>query len=314
MKSIRIFSIAALIFAAASTAFAQTGGFLNQPDDARSLAMGGAVLGLNGDAGTITVNPASMALSEYTYSVNVGYLGYQPMANMNNQFNLAGFAKFSDSFSMSVFGKYVMMPAYGIKDNAGNLLSEFTPSELAAGLGFAYRLGDNLSVGINAKFIRSALSSAEYVDIYQDGTAFAGDVTVMYRLNALQISAGVTNIGTQMSYVIDGEGYQLPAAGRLGIGYGTQFSNLSLNASAEVDYYLYHATLGAGLGMELGYADTGFLRAGFHYASGEATLPTYASVGLGGKFGKHNLGLAYLLPLGTEVLKNTFMISYGFNF
>ena len=311
MKSFKIFAIAALF--AATSAMAQTGGFLNQPDDARSMAMGGATMGLTGDAGTITVNPASMALSDYSTSINAGYLGLKPMSGMTNQFNLAGFTKLSDNFSLSIFGKYSMMPGYDINDKNGNVLSHFNPSELAAGIGFAFRMGDNLALGINAKFINSALSDAEFVDIYQNGTAFAGDVSLMYQLNALQFSAGVTNIGTKMAYVIDGEGYQLPAAGRVGVGYGAHFSDFTLNAAAEVDYYLFHATVGAGLGLELGYRETGFVRAGFHYATAEATLPTYASAGLGCKFGQHNVGISYLLPLGTEVLKNTFMISYSWS-
>lgn len=315
MKRIKILTLAAFAFAAtATTAVAQTAGFLNQADDARSMAMGGAVMGLEGDAGTISVNPASMMMNDYMFSANIGYQALKPTTALNNQVNLAGFLKFSDNFGMSIFGKYVQMPTYDLMDKNGNLLSQFTPSELAAGLGFAYRIGENFSIGLNAKFIRSAISDAEYIDIYQDGTAFAGDLSLMYRLNNLRIAAGITNIGTKITYIIDGEGYQLPTAGRVGVGYGAQFSNFTLDASAEVNYYLASSTVGAGLGLELGYANTGFLRAGFHYASNEGTIPTYASVGLGGKFGKHNLGLAYLLPLGTEALKNTLMISYGFNF
>ncbi len=311
MKSFKILAIAALF--AATSAVAQTGGFLNQPDDARSMAMGGAVMGLTGDAGSISVNPASMVLNDYKTSINVGYLGLKPASGMNNQFNLAGYTRLSDNFSLAIFGKYTMMPGYDIMDKNGNVLSQFNPNEMAVGAGFAFRMGDNLALGINAKFINSALSDPEYVDVYQNGTAFAGDVSLMYKMNALQFSAGVTNIGTKIAYVIDGEGYQLPAAGRLGIGYGANFSDFSLNAAAEVDYYLFHSTVGAGLGLELGYRNMGFLRAGFHYATAEATLPTYASAGLGCKFGAHNLGLSYLLPLGTEVLKNTFMISYSWS-
>lgn len=315
MKKYRFAFLATGMLAASLTVSAQTAGFLNFPDDARALGMGGTAMGLDAEAGTVMTNPAAMPLSGYKFSAGIGYLNWQPAGSANSQFSAAAFATFGERFSVSVYGKYLTKPTYDILDNSGNLLlGGFRPTEFLAGAGFAFRIIDNLSVGVNAKFIGSSLSSPEYVEGYRNGTAFAADVTASYRISSFLVSAGVTGLGTDMQYSTSAEaaGYRLPAAARIGAGYGASFGDYSVKASAEFDYYLFHSGMGAGIGAEVGYLNTGFLRAGYHYAT--AVTPSYASVGAGAAFYGISLNAAYLIPTGSELMKNTFQVSLNWSF
>ena len=75
--------------------------------------------------------------------------------------------------------------------------------------------------------------------------------------------------------------------------------------------YLFAGALGAAAGVEYGFKDMIFARAGFHYGSASLGLPTYASLGLGAKFAGVTLDAAYLL-VGN--LSNSLMFTVGYGF
>lgn len=327
MKYIGSFLSGIMLFAAAAfNAGAQNDAtFLNYADNARSISMGGASMAMSANGSSIMTNPAAMALSDATASVELGYLGLNP-GNMTNVFNLSAFYNISDRFSVSVYGKGAMMPEYALVDNGGNLLGNYAPYDYMVGAGFAAEIIDGLAVGLNAKYVASSKVSGDYIALnpeYRNAGAFAADISLMYSWSDFRVAAGVTNLGTSLKYsTLEGAaGSLLPSAARVGFGYGHDWDGHSLDANVQADYFFNApgTDFSAGIGAEYGFRDMLFVRGGFHYAYTSGTvLSNYASVGIGGKFfDMLKIDAAYLIPVGAAYINslgNTFMVSLGFEF
>ena len=75
---------------------------------------------------------------------------------------------------------------------------------------------------------------------------------------------------------------------------------------------LFFGALMAAVGVEYGFADMVFARAGFHYGDPAKALPTFASVGIGAKFIGIRLDASYVFL--SETLGNSFLVSLGYAF
>ncbi len=99
---------------------------------------------------------------------------------------------------------------------------------------------------------------------------------------------------------------------KLGVGYTRAFDKHALSATAETDI-LFAGAVMAGAGIEYSFRDLLFVRGGYHYgAPHKAVVPSYGSAGLGVKFFGISLDAAYLF--GSEILKNSFCVSLGYEF
>lgn len=292
-------TMAAVIMA--TGAFAQALPSLLIPSDAASLSLAGATVA--GRAGALSVddNAASMALSGQKMSVAASFGLWQPSAGKENLISAGGWwnsGRFAIGASFRRFGS-PSQESVSVNGTVNPLEDPFAPSDMAVSLGASFAVTANLSLGLAARFVNSKLTKTASANVV------GADISVMYSKDALRAGLVVANLGSKVKY--SETAYAQPMVARAGASY-TIIEGLT--AQAELSY-LFAGAFGAGAGVEYGFRDMVFARAGFHYGSSNKGMPTYASLGLGGKFAGVRIDAAYLL-LGN--LTNTLMFTLGYSF
>ena len=273
--------------------------------DAVSLGKAGANLTeTNTIANSALNNAAAMPFSELPYEATFGYALWQPSSSYANVIN-AGFAyNLKQKFAIGFGFNMGLNKPYDIIDASGAANGTFTPKDIHAALGMAYRFLPYLSVGVNVGYANSTLSADHKYG------ALAADVFVMAKVKDFKATAGVSNLGSKVTSA-NGLKFSLPASFALGAGYEKTFAKKhGVDVSFDADYY-FKGGLAASLGAEYTYDDLVSVRAGYHLG-GKTVIPSYASLGAGVKFSGVRLDLAYLIASGP--MKNTLAVSLGLSF
>jgi hypothetical protein len=124
------------------------------------------------------------------------------------------------------FGVSVTYITYGknqARSREGVELGEFTPYELAPSFAFGTKLAEDLSLGVNFKFIWSSLapSSVSPEGRSGRGTTVAADVGALWRIPKYRMNWGLNfqNIGPNIAYIDQNQSDPLPRSGKLGVGW-----------------------------------------------------------------------------------------------
>jgi len=264
MKSIILSLVVLLILSNTNTVFAQGESavpFLLIAPGARAGGMGEAGVALATDATAIYWNPAGLAF-QYE-DPEVDYKGEASFMHVNwlPQFN------FSDLFYDYLAARYYVeeiegMVGFGLTylnlgenvhtDELGNELGTFDSKEYAITLGYATKLEENLSLGLNLKLIRSELVPAGINVGAEDrsggnATSFAVDVGVLWTPayefleNRLNFGANLSNFGPEVTYINEAQADPLPTNLRLGFAYKVlddEFNKITIlyDANRELVY------------------------------------------------------------------------------
>jgi hypothetical protein len=166
--------------------------FLQQSFGARAAAMGGAFAAGAQGAEALFQNPAALARLEPESPSEVA-LGYDALLETAYQ----GAAAYARPLGRDgAFGAGLMYASQSPQTtytSVGNASGTFTPLDLAAGAGYARRIGP-VAVGAGVKLIRSSLAE-------QNGTSAAVDLGVLARhvadigIGPLDVGGSVTNLG-----------------------------------------------------------------------------------------------------------------------
>ena len=269
--------------------------FLRIDRSAITSAMGGA------EALSPLYNPAAVPFrgSDVAFS----YQGWAPGGIKSTNLNLMGGIRIGKRIGLNVIGAYQNGQEYTLTDVNGKKSGSFAPSDLLVGAGFGFAITDFLSIGVNVKYAQSTIAAgASYNTV-------AGDAFVLFTMKGFYATAGVASLGMPVK---SGEtSYGLPTSGKLGLGYNAKFGTSGLLVAADADVF-FTGGLGAALGVQYDWSDIVFVRGGFHLGTGKSPLPTYASVGLGGKFFGVHLDVSYLL--GNAIVGNPLCVGVGYAF
>lgn len=276
---------------------AQGVAFLNINPDPANMAMAGTSVAHRADAYAMENNIAATALDSPKIAAAVGFGIWQPGAANARLMSAQGFYRIGERFSVAFEYKGCSYSEYSVVSDDGRIKDAFTPKELTAGVGVAYRMADNFSAGLNIRMISSVMASDA------KGSAFGADIAVKYYNNSLHAGLSVCNLGTKIKY--GDVSYSLPMSAKLGVAY---FVN-NLMLSTEADYYLKKG-LSAGLGAEYTFGNIVSLRAGYHFGKATGVLASYASAGIGIVAYGVKLDLAYIT--GSATLGNTLLLSLGY--
>jgi len=269
--------------------------FLRIDRSAVTSAMGGA------ESLSPQYNPAAVPFRGG--DIAVSYQSWAPGGSKSTNINLLGGIRIGKRVGINVLAAYQTGQEYTIYDTSGSGKSTYAPSDLMAGAGFGFAITDFLSLGVNVKFAQSTIASGTSY------SAVAGDAFVLFTMKGFYATAGVASMGTPVK---SGESsYSLPASAKVGLGYDAQFGTSGLLVAADADMF-FSGGLGMALGLQYDWKDMVFVRGGFHVGTGKAPLPTYASVGLGGKFFGVHIDVSYIL--GNAVLGNTLCAGIGYAF
>ena len=269
--------------------------------DAKSLSKAGADL--------VQTNPAAIPYSDAALSAAAGYTMWQPTAANENIINVDAAYKMGDKFGVALDFMYGMHPKYLITNSSASSSGEFAPSDMHVELGLGWKFLPFLSLGAEVGYATSSIAKD-----YSYG-AVTADVFLMTKVAGFKATAGVSNLGTAVTSK-SGTKYSLPSAASVGLGYDLSFAKVhAVGVTFDADYYFKYG-INLALGAEYSYNDMAFVRAGYN-VSGEALLPSYASIGAGAKFAGVEINLAYLIassaPLSVAA-KNTLSIGLGYSF
>ena len=202
--------------------------FLRITPDARAGAMGDVGIAVSADANAMNFNTSKLVFSEENAGVSATYTPWLRALGLNDMYiaYLAGYTKLNNRQAIGGSIRYFSLGEINFTDENGSALGTGSPNELEANVGFAQKLSEKLSVGINAKFVYSNLASGVVVGGQTAKVGYAGgaDISLSYRTpikvngnkNFFSLGVAATNVGSKISYTNSANKDYLPA--NLGIG------------------------------------------------------------------------------------------------
>jgi len=203
--------------------------FLTIAPDARSGAMGDAGVALSPSEFDTHWNPSKLAFLDNDTHLSLSYspwlrhiapdanLAYLNYAKKIDERDAIGF-----SFCYFNLGKVYV---YDVNEVP---LGSYQPNEFSLDGTLARKFGENLSLGLSARFIHSAIVSSDATlggAGGHAGNAVAADVSLYYKKPVVQFKheaqfsygINISNIGTKVSYYDGGDKYFLPTNLRFGV-------------------------------------------------------------------------------------------------
>ncbi len=294
---------------------AQTGfKFLSVSTHPRAAALSNAMTALEGSAWTMFYNPASMAFQQERLSVMVGITRW--IAEID--YNAAALSFQPAGGRFGVFGVTVRSVDYGSvegtvrADNVQGFLDtgSVDPTAFSIGLGYAKALTDRFSIGGRAKYATQDLGSTPLTGTVSDeGRVFtsetvsddkigvlAFDFGMLYKtgFRSLAFAVAASNFSQEIEYVE--ESFQLPLT--LKIGVAMDVTDLMPNMSSSHSLLMAleaenprDFTEHVNLGLEYGFMESIFLRAGYSFPMDEQGISLGA--GMAQKLGSLRLAADY---------------------
>ena len=251
-------------------------------------------------------NAAALSLSEKTGAMSFSWSGMSPAApdGMSHHFNVGTGLRFG-KLGVALGASYMPGHAYDVLYESGVSGGVFKPLDFQANLGVSFAILKNLSIGVNGRVLLQNLAPE------RSYTAFAGDVSVMYRLSGLTVAAGLSNIGTQVTSST-GIAYPLPTSVTAGLCYRLDFAQKhSVTAALDADYFLT-GRFTAAAGVQYTALNLISVRAGYHLGTPGSVLPSFVTLGAGVHFAGLRLDVAYITA--NELLGNSLSASLAYTF
>ena len=260
--------------------------FLAQPRSVALEGMAGAGSASTSASAAMAAfdNPAMLAFAPAKLDAAISYGRWAPASQNTLSNNLgAGVAvRLGRRFAISAGAVMQLRP----QQDFGAAYGVYSPKDLMVGLAASLGFSEHVSLGVNGRYVRQQL-----MQDYAMGSA-AFSAMVQYRLKGLNVAAGVANFGSGVKSE-SGKTAPLPTSARLAASYEFQLGSSSLAAALDADYY-FSRKLGVSAGVQYGFRDMFFARAGYRYASTGAAYPSHLSVGLGAKWKGLGLDVSYL--------------------
>ncbi len=268
--------------------------FLRTDASARAAGLGGSFVSIVNDPNGIFVNPAIIGTLE-ARQISFGF--FKNLVDINA--GTASYGQNIEDFGWVGGGiQYVNYGSFAQTDELGNRLGTFTANDLAITLNYSNLMYENLTYGINAKFIYSSI--AEYTS-----TAVGFDIGFLYNIPDKLFTLGVsaTNIGRQTkSYISTNE--SLPFDISIGISKKLEHLPLLLNINFHQLNYAENSFIDRfkcfSLGGEFSLSSVVKLRVGYNNQR-RLDLKLGTSAGMAG------------FSLGGGILVKGYMVDYAYN-
>lgn len=282
--------------------------FTRVPHDPVSLGMGGAGAALTSSMAYSTFrNTAILPYSDQTLDVAASYQMWEPDGSTTHNITVGAGWNINKKIGVALGLTYGAGDKYDIYSTSGANNGTFTPNDIQVNAGFGWKFVDFLSLGGTVKYLHQSLAEDYTYD------AVAADIFLMTKLADFTVTAGISSIGGQVE-AESGTKYDLPASITVAGGYNHVFGGKhGFDAAVDLDYYYNCSELTAAVGAQYTFKDMVSLRGGYHYG-GDSAVPSYGSVGIGGKIIGIRLDAAYVIATGDSVLKNSFCIGLGYSF
>lgn len=277
--------------------------FLSISPDPVSMAMGGtSAKGAFSHFGSL----AETGVKGGSLAAGVSYGYFQPTLSSSDIVSLGLAYGIDDRFGLTLGVLGNIGEKYPVTGEYGESLGDFRPSDFRIGAGFTWRIVDKFSAGISLNYAQSSHSPEMDGARNASRTGFA-DIQFRYKpLDWLGISLTGKNLGIPV------DSYSLPCYAQLGVDGDWRFGKHSLDAAVEAGMYFSPSAISVNAGVQYGYADHYFVRAGGHYCGKEAGIPSFFSAGAGLLFAGFSLDISWNYASGP--MKNTINVGVGYRF
>jgi len=212
--------------------------FLRIAPDARSGGMADVGIAISPDANSIFWNAAKTVFidDEHPYGLSMTYTPW--LSNLVNDIYLAylsGYWKVDELQAVSTSLRYFSLGSITFTDASGNVLQDFRPNEFAFDVAYSRKLADNLSAGLDLKYLFSNLATDQVVNGVQIKPAqgVAADVSLFYtntfdtgdKDSEIGLGVNISNIGNKVTYTSSIEKDFIPTNLGLGAAYTVNFDD-----------------------------------------------------------------------------------------
>jgi hypothetical protein len=205
--------------------------FLSINPDSRSGGMGDAGTSLNATPSSIYWNTSNIVFSDKKAEFGISYVPW--LRQLTNDIHLSyvsGYRKLGKRQAVTGALRYFSLGNITFTDDQGNVIRDDKPSEFELALGYAFKLSDRFSIGINGKYSYSNLAGGMIVSGAQTKAGVAGmtDVSFTYRNPDIILSGKkgiytfattINNVGNKISYSNTSTSDFLPMNLKLGSSY-----------------------------------------------------------------------------------------------
>jgi hypothetical protein len=330
--------------------------FLTITPDSRAAGMGDTGAAISADANGAYWNSAKMAFIDKGYGVSASYTPWLgKIINDMYLFYLSGFYKINREQTVSASMKYFDLGEIQFNHGPDPTQQDgrFNPREFAFDVNYSRLLTENFSIGGSLRYIHSNLTgyfNSGSTDA-RPGNSVAVDVGVFYtkplvsKNSNLSLAAGITNIGSKISYSDANNKSFIPTNFRLGGAYKTELNSLnSFTFALDFNKLLVpspphqNKALLSGIfgsftdaqggfkeemrefttsgGIEYLYNNAFAGRVGYFLEAKDKGNRKYMTFGVGAHVNKFSLDVAYLVPTNkresalAETLRLTLMVLF----
>lgn len=185
--------------------------FMSITPDSRAGGMGEAGTALSGSSTSLYWNTSMLIFAEDKSEISISYTPW--LRNLTNDMHLSyasGYYKFG-RHAVGGALRFFSLGEITYTDNNAQFIRTDKPSEFELTAGYAFKLSEKLSVGVNGKFAYSNLTGGYVVEGVDTRAAIAGaaDVSFTYYTQDAKIgsldgdytfAATINNIGNKVSY------------------------------------------------------------------------------------------------------------------
>ncbi|MCK4513317.1 PorV/PorQ family protein [bacterium] len=246
---------------------------------ARPAGMGDCYVAVAEDASAVSWNPAGLAFIESEYNVTLMHTQLVPDWD-DVYYEYAAYAQRVEG--LGTIGASLIYLTYGEQiatdPDSPDPIGTFSSYEIIPSVAYGTLLTDNLSLGLNLKFVYVNLAPAQYTQDQQKGagTTFAADLGVLYRMwdGKLRFGGVFQHIGPRIAYIDEEQSDPLPRNLKAGVSYMVISDEMNkimvcvdYNKSLVIIEDIVDQSTGVilNLGAEYRYFDLLSLRAGYVY-------------------------------------------------
>ncbi|RCW89910.1 type IX secretion system outer membrane channel protein PorV [Winogradskyella arenosi] len=217
--------------------------------DARSASLGDMGVATSVDGFSQQYNPAKYAFSETKQGVSLSYTPY--LTRLVNDISLSYVTYFNRINEYSAFSaglKYFSLGEIVLTQDANDPGVAVKPNEFAIDAAYSLRLGNQFSMAVGLRYMRSALRLGQVDSNANAGSTFGADITGYYQSEEeaytdfngrWRAGFAIQNLGPKFKYDDAGQDVFQPTNLRLGAGFDFIFDQYNkLAITGEVSKYL----------------------------------------------------------------------------
>lgn len=300
--------------ASVSAAAQETGTFMRNPAESRTMSLAGAgVVSL--DDVSVLDNAALAPFSLNRFSAGVSCRSWMRNVSGGGMSSYSMSARYtSDKAGTFYLGvRSLKMPPFEQTDDYGNVIDDSSsPLDMAFEAGYAYRFCGDFSAALTARYLRLDPGCGDAADAVSFDAGLAWRHMFSGVLEDLAAIAQLKNFGTSPDY---GAGRRsLPWQVNAGVSAGLLLgchnrfragASLDIPVAPECGGLSPDRGVSASFGAEYSYRRMVYARGGYHLGNHSSGEQSWGSVGLGLRFWHMTLDAAWILAPSSSPLRNS---------